>query len=62
MFYALLEDLSRAKVADHERLVARVLLERNARAALNAEIEANLCSHPRRLPWLQSWRPWRLAN
>lgn len=62
MFIGSIEDLSRANVADYERRVSRLLLEREARAAVKDGLaRAPLTNHPR-LPWNQTWRPWRTAT
>ena len=52
MYLGPVEDLALARMADYERLVARLLLEREARAVHAEQTKAARKPRTRRLPWV----------
>jgi|GEM_PF-6615561 len=57
MLNSLLEDLARERVADHERMVAKLRLEREALACQrDYQDQVRKVPRPRLEPWLEGWR------
>ena len=56
MFLANAEDIALARMADYERLVARLLLEKEARAASAEESARTRADRRRLLPWMPGRR------
>jgi hypothetical protein len=57
MLNGLLEDLARERVADHERFVAKLQLEREALACQRDYRDSvRRAPRPRLQPWLNGWR------
>ena len=61
MFLEPIEELTLARLADYERLVARLLLEREAKAA-TASRERTPQANRRYLPWSTGWHRHGATN
>ena len=62
MFDFSLEDQALAKVADYDRFVTRLQLERHAVLAANEERERTRLPRSKYLPWGLSWHRRGTAN
>lgn len=62
MFEGLIEDLTLATMADYDRLVSRLRLEGEAKAARTEERERNRQPRGRLVPWFHGSRRPSAAN